>query len=194
MLTRDSPDHAIVLRMQPVRRAFARMPQLVRDVSARLGKSVRLVMSGERIEADRAVIEKLRGILTHMVRNAIDHGIERPADRLAAGKLVEGTIEVSVQHAGSNIVVHVADDGRGLDRDHLVTKAIEEGVAPPGAKPCETGVTADASEHETGLDVIRRGIVDLGGRIAVRSVPGRGTTFTLVIPRALAAPDGRIPL
>ncbi|MCA0400627.1 MAG: chemotaxis protein CheA [Proteobacteria bacterium] len=206
MLTRELQECVMAIRMQPVKSVFARMPRLVRDVAAKLEKSIRLVTSGEQTEVDKTVIEELADPLTHMIRNAIDHGIESPAARIAAGKPETGTIELSAAHAGSNILIHVADDGGGIDRERLLAKAVAKGIVPAGASLTEEEIdelifspgfstaekVTDVSGRGVGMDVVRRNIVNLGGRIQVSSVHGRGTRFTLVIPLTLAVLDGMI--
>ena len=204
LLTRELQECVMAIRMQAVKSVFSRMPRLVRDVSGKLGKSVRLVMSGEQTEVDKTVIEELADPLTHMIRNAIDHGIESPDARAAAGKPREGTIELSAMHAGSNILIHISDDGGGIDRDRLIAKAIAKGIIHAGATLSEDEVhellfapgfstaekITDVSGRGVGMDVVRRNIVNLGGRIQVQSVLGKGTRFTLIIPLTLAVLDG----
>ena len=205
-LTRELQECVMAIRMQPVRSVFQRMPRLVREVSAKLDKHIRLVMSGEQTEVDKTVIEELADPLTHMIRNAIDHGIETPEARIAAGKPPEGTIALSAAHVGSNILIHLEDDGRGIDRERLVAKALAKGIIAadaklsdeeiddlifsPGFSTAET--VTDVSGRGVGMDVVRRNIVNLGGRIQVQSQLGRGTRFTLVIPLTLAVLDGMV--
>lgn len=206
LLTRELQDCVMAIRMQPVKSVFSRMPRLVREVASKLGKSVRLVMSGEQTEVDKTVIEELSDPLTHMIRNAIDHGIESAAERRANGKPEEGTIELSALHAGSNILIHITDDGAGVNRDRLIAKAVSKGIIPPNTVLSEEEVyellfapgfstaekVTDVSGRGVGMDVVRRNIVNLGGRIQVQSIPGKGTRFTLIIPLTLAVLDGMI--
>lgn len=205
-LTRELQECVMAIRMQPVKSVFSRMPRLVRDVGHKTGKDVRLEMAGEQTEVDKTVIEELADPLTHMIRNAVDHGIEDAATRLAAGKPAEGTIRLSAQHAGSNILIHVEDDGAGLDRDRLFAKAIEKGIVPASAKLTGEEVdelifapgfstaaaVTDVSGRGVGMDVVRRNVQALGGRVQVMSTPGKGTRFTLVIPLTLAVLDGMV--
>ena len=205
-LTRELQECVMAIRMQPVKSVFARMPRLVRELSAKLGKQVRLVTAGEQTEVDKTVIEELADPLTHMIRNSIDHGIEMSAVRRANGKSEEGTIELSAAHVGGNIIIQVGDDGAGLNRARLVQKATETGVIAPGANLSEEEIddlifapgfstaaaVTDVSGRGVGMDVVRRNIVNLGGRIQVQTTPGRGTRFTLVIPLTLAVLDGMI--
>ncbi|ESQ77653.1 chemotaxis protein CheA [Asticcacaulis sp. AC402] len=205
-LTRELQDCVMAIRMQPVRSVFARMPRLVRDVAARLDKQVRLIMVGEQTELDKTVIEELSDPLTHMIRNSVDHGIESPAVRCAAGKSAEGTITLNASQVGSNILIQIEDDGAGIDRARLVAKAIEKGIVPPGtvlgddealdlifAPGFSTAQTvSDVSGRGVGMDVVRRNIQKIGGRIQVNSVAGHGTRFTLIIPLTLAVLDGML--
>lgn len=205
-LTRELQECVMAIRMQPVKSVFSRMPRLVRDVGHKTGKDVRLEMAGEQTEVDKTVIEELADPLTHMIRNAVDHGIEDAATRIAAGKPAEGTIRLSAQHAGSNILIHVEDDGAGLDRDRLLAKAIEKGILPANAKLSgeeidelifapgfsTAAAVTDVSGRGVGMDVVRRNVQALGGRVQVTSAPGKGTRFTLVIPLTLAVLDGMV--
>ncbi|MCM5557969.1 chemotaxis protein CheA [Pleomorphomonas sp. JP5] len=205
-LTRELQECVMAIRMQPVKSVFSRMPRLVRDVGHKTGKDVRLEMSGEQTEVDKTVIEELADPLTHMIRNAVDHGIEDAATRLAAGKPAGGVIRLSAQHAGSNILIHVEDDGAGLDRDRLLAKAIDKGIVPASAKLSAEEIdelifspgfstaaaVTDVSGRGVGMDVVRRNVQALGGRVQVMSTPGKGTRFTLVIPLTLAVLDGMV--
>ncbi|WP_237152697.1 chemotaxis protein CheA [Oryzibacter oryziterrae] len=206
VLTRELQECVMAIRMQPVKSIFARMPRLVREVSAKLGKTVHLEMSGEQTEVDKTVIEELADPLTHMIRNAVDHGIESTEERIAAGKSPDGTIHLSAQHVGSNILIHVEDDGAGIDRERLLRKAIERGIVSANAKPTgeeidelifspgfsTAAAVTDVSGRGVGMDVVRRNIINLGGRVQVQSTLGKGTRFTLVIPLTLAVLDGMI--
>lgn len=205
-LTRELQECVMAIRMQPVKSVFSRMPRLVRDVGHKTGKDVRLEMAGEQTEVDKTVIEELADPLTHMIRNAVDHGIEDAETRLAVGKPAEGVIRLSAQHAGSNILIHVEDDGAGLDRDRLLAKAIEKGIVPASAKLSgeeidelifapgfsTAAAVTDVSGRGVGMDVVRRNVLALGGRVQVTSTPGKGTRFTLVIPLTLAVLDGMV--
>jgi two-component system chemotaxis sensor kinase CheA len=167
---------------------------------------VKLVTSGEHTEVDKTVIEELADPLTHMIRNAVDHGVEMPARRREAGKREEGTIELSAAHIGSNILITIQDDGSGINRDRLLAKAVEKGVVPAGAQLTDEEIedlifapgmstaetVTDLSGRGVGMDVVRRNITNLGGRISVHSAPGKGTRFTLIIPLTLAVLDGMV--
>ncbi|WP_417694007.1 chemotaxis protein CheA [Roseibium sp.] len=205
-LTRELQECVMAIRMQPVKSVFARMPRLVRDLSGKLGKKINLRMAGEHTEVDKTIIEELADPLTHMIRNSIDHGMEMPADRVAAGKSEEGTIDLSAAHVGGNIVISVMDDGAGINRERVLGKAIEKGIVAPDAHLSEHEIdelifapgfsTADSvtdiSGRGVGMDVVRRNIMGIGGRIQVTSTPSRGTRFNLLIPLTLAVLDGMI--
>lgn len=205
-LTREIQDTVMSLRAQPIRQAFNRVPRMLRDLTAETGKQVVLETQGETTEVDKGVIEKIGDPLTHLIRNAVDHGIELPEDRLRAGKPAQGTIRLSAAQKGARIVVTVADDGRGIDRARVRAKAVEKGmIAPdtvlsdeeidqlicaPGFSTANT--VSNISGRGVGMDVVRSNVEALGGRVDISSVPGRGTTFTLVLPLTLAILDGMV--
>ncbi len=205
-LTRELQECVMAIRMQPVKSVFARMPRLVREISGKVGKSVRLVTSGEQTEVDKTVIEELADPLTHMIRNAVDYGIEPPTVRRERGKPEEGLIQLSASHVGSNILIQIVDDGAGIDRDRLLQKATDKGLVAPDATLSDDEIedlifapglstassVTDLSGRGVGMDVVRRNITNLGGRIQVQSVPGKGTRFTLAIPLTLAVLDGMV--
>lgn len=205
-IIRELQECVMAIRMQPVKSVFARMPRLVREVSAKVGKQVRLVMEGEQTEVDKTVIEELADPLTHMIRNAIDHGIEDPEARKARGKKATGTIKLSAKHAGGNILIQVTDNGNGINRETLLKKAMEKGIVAPDSKLSDEEIddlifspgfstaatVTDVSGRGVGMDVVRRNINKLGGRIIVQSVFGKGTRFTLTIPLTLAVLDGML--
>lgn len=205
-LTREIQDSVMAIRAQPVKSVFQRMPRLVREVAAATGKKVRLVTDGEGTEVDKTVIERLSEPLTHMIRNAIDHGLERPEAREAAGKGEEGTVRLSAQHRSGRIVIEVSDDGRGIDRDRVKSIAVSRGLIPPDASLSDDEIdnlifapgfsTADAvsdiSGRGVGMDVVKRSIQALGGRISIASTPGAGSTFTMSLPLTLAVLDGMV--
>ena len=206
VLTRELQECVMAIRMQPVKSVFQRMPRLVREVAGKLNKQVNLVTHGEQTEVDKTVIEELADPLTHMIRNSIDHGIETPDVRIAAGKPAEGKIVLSAAHVGSNILIHISDDGAGINRERLLKKAIEKGIVTPNANLSDEEIdelifapgfstaaaVTDVSGRGVGMDVVRRNIVGLGGRIQVQSTFGKGTRFTLIIPLTLAVLDGMI--
>ena len=203
---RNLQDGVMAVRTQPVKSVFARMPRLVRDLAVETGKNVRLLISGESTEVDKTVVEQLFDPLIHMIRNAVDHGIESPADRSANGKPVQGTIRLSAAHVGGRIVIQITDDGRGIDRERVRARAVERGLLNadavltdeqldnliflPGLSTAET--VSDISGRGVGMDVVRRNVERLGGRVLIRSVAGRGSTFYLSLPLTLAVLDGMI--
>ena len=201
--TRDLQEAAMSIRMMPISAVFNRFPRVVRDLAARLGKQVELRLAGEGTELDKGLIEKITDPLTHLVRNSLDHGIETPAERIAAGKPAQGTVRLSASHQGGNVVIEVKDDGRGLNRDRILAKARERGIAVPEnprdeeiwALIFEAGFSTaeqvtDVSGRGVGMDVVRSNIVSLGGRVEIASVAGRGTTMTVRLPLTLAILDG----
>ena len=201
--TRDLQEAVIGVRMLPVDAVFRRFPRLVRDLSARLGKQVRLRTVGEGTELDKGLIEKIADPLVHLVRNAIDHGLESPQARRDAGKDETGTIALSASHQGGHIVIEVADDGRGLDRARILAKAAERGLPVPD-HPSDAQVwdlifqpgfstaeqITDLSGRGVGMDVVRKNIQALGGEIQIESSPGRGTRVVIRLPLTLAILDG----
>jgi two-component system chemotaxis sensor kinase CheA len=201
---RELQESVMAIRAQPVRSVFSRMPRLIREVCGQLGKSARLVISGEGTEIDKTVIEQLTDPLTHLLRNALDHGIEAPDQRAALGKPRQGTIQLSAEHRSGRIVIEVADDGAGIDRDRVLAKARQRGLVAadaaltpeeiddlifmPGFSTAEA--VSDISGRGVGMDVVRRNIHALGGRISVTSAAGVGSRFTLSLPLTLAILDG----
>lgn len=192
------------IRMLPIGAVFNRFPRLVRDLSQKLGKQVKLDLVGEQTELDKTVLEKIGDPLVHLVRNAIDHGLELPERRRAAGKSDTGTLRLEASHRGGFIVVEVSDDGAGLNRDAIVAKAIQRGLMTSGDQLSDEAVaelifqpgfstaatTTDLSGRGVGMDVVRRNVVDLGGNVHIRSQPGAGTLFTITLPLTLAIIDG----
>lgn len=197
--TRDLQEAVLAIRMVPISDAFARFPRLVRELSGRLGKQVALVTLGESTELDRGLIEKILDPLTHLVRNAVDHGLETPQARIAAGKQPTGTVTLAASQRGGKVVIEVSDDGRGLDRALILARAAERGrVLPPDAADgdvwqllFEAGFSTaqevtEVSGRGVGMDVVRRNILSLGGTVDVASRPGRGLTVTMSVPLTLA--------
>ncbi|PCI62257.1 MAG: chemotaxis protein CheA [Kordiimonadales bacterium] len=203
---RDLQENVMAIRMQPVKSVFSRMPRIVRDVSKKLAKKVKLTTIGENTEVDKTVIEELADPLTHMIRNSLDHGLETPAERLAAGKPEEGSITLSAEHRGGRIVIEIIDDGRGINREKVYRLAQEKGVIPKDADLSDEEIdnlifapgfstadeVTDLSGRGVGMDVVRRNIQSLGGRVSVHSTPGKGTRFLLTLPLTLAVLDGMI--
>jgi two-component system chemotaxis sensor kinase CheA len=205
-LTREIQDSVMAIRAQPVKSVFQRMPRLVREVAALTGKSVRLVTEGESTEVDKTVIERLSDPLTHMIRNAIDHGLEKPEARLEKGKAAEGQVRLSALHRSGRIVIEVADDGAGIDRPKVKSIAASKGLVAADAVLSDEEIDnliflpgfstassiSDISGRGVGMDVVKRSIQALGGRIAIASRPGEGSTFTMSLPLTLAVLDGMV--
>ena len=205
-LTRDIQDSVMTMRAQPVKPLFQRMGRVLRETAAALGKPARLKLEGEATEVDRTVIERLADPLMHMIRNALDHGIEPAEERRRAGKPEEGTITLTAAHRAGRLVVELGDDGRGLDRARIRAVAEKRGLiardAPLGEAETDlllfrpgfstAGGVTDISGRGVGMDVVKTAITRLGGRIAIRSEPGRGTTFSLSLPLTLAVMDGMV--
>lgn len=204
--TRELQEGIMSMRMQPISFAFNRFPRMVHDVSQKLGKQIRLQTTGEDTEMDKTVMEKINDPLVHLVRNSIDHGLETPEERLEAGKSEEGVVHLNAFHQGGSIVVEISDDGRGLNRDKIIAKAIERGLIKeqdtltdeqafrlllePGFSTAD--VVSDLSGRGVGLDVVRRNIEGLGGTVEIRSKLGEGSTFTIRLPLTLAVLDGQL--
>ncbi|WP_419796599.1 MAG: chemotaxis protein CheA [Terasakiella sp.] len=204
--TRELQESVMAIRMQPVKSVFSRMPRLVRELSAKLGKKIDLITSGEMTEVDKTVIEQLMDPLTHMIRNSVDHGVETPEERRKAGKPERARIFLRAEHKSGRIQIEVSDDGRGIDRDRVLAKAEERGlierdseidaqiidnlIFTPGFSTADS--VSDVSGRGVGMDVVRRNIVSLGGRISVFSTPGEGARFLMSLPLTLAVLDGMI--
>lgn len=206
LLTREIQDSVMAIRAQPVKSVFQRMPRLVREVAEMTSKRVRLVTAGEDTEVDKTVVERLAEPITHMIRNAIDHGLETPEARVAAGKPEEGTVRLAALHRSGRIVIEISDDGKGINRERVRSIAVSKGLIPEDAVLTDDEIdnliflpgfsTADAvsdiSGRGVGMDVVKRSIQSLGGRISIASVPGKGSTFTLSLPLTLAVLDGMV--
>jgi two-component system, chemotaxis family, sensor kinase CheA len=206
LLTRNIQDSVMAIRAQPVKSVFQRMPRLVREVGEATHKRVRLVTEGEGTEVDKTVVEKLSDPITHMIRNAIDHGLETPAEREAAGKPAEGTVRLTAAHRSGRIVIEVSDDGRGVDRARVKAKAIEKGLISADAQMTDEEIdnlifapgfstaatVSDISGRGVGMDVVKRSVQALGGRITIISTPGQGSRFSLSLPLTLAVLDGMV--
>jgi two-component system chemotaxis sensor kinase CheA len=201
--TRDLQEAVMSIRMLPISFVFSRFPRVVRDLAGKLNKQVELKMLGEGTELDKGLIEKLADPLTHLVRNSLDHGIELPEKRIAAGKPAKGTITLNAFHQGGNIVIEVADDGSGLSRARILAKARERGMSISEDMPdadvwmlvYEAGFSTaetvtDVSGRGVGMDVVKRNIAELGGRIELISAEGIGTRTTIRLPLTLAILDG----
>jgi two-component system chemotaxis sensor kinase CheA len=205
-IVRELQDLSMGMRMVPLRSQFQKVARLVRDLAHRNGKLVYFAPEGEDTEIDRNMVDYLGDPLVHMVRNAVDHGIEPPDEREAAGKPRIGTLRIAAYHAGGNVVVQLHDDGRGLNREKIIRKAIAQGIIPsaegmsdsdvfnlifaPGFSTAER--VTDVSGRGVGMDVVKRNIETLRGRIDIQSEPGKGATFTIRLPLTLAITDGML--
>lgn len=204
--TRELQESVMRIRMLPISFTFTRFPRMVRDLSKQLGKKIELKLSGEQTELDKTVMEKIGDPLVHLVRNALDHGLETPEERVAAGKPETGTITLNAFHQSGNIMIQIIDDGRGLNKQKILNKAIQNGVISekevlsdeqiqdlifqPGFSTADQ--VTDVSGRGVGMDVVRRNIQELNGGIEVRSVEGEGSTFTIRLPLTLAILDGQL--
>lgn len=204
--SRELQQTAMQIRMLPISSSFNRFPRLVRDLSNKLNKKVELVITGEGTELDKTVLEKIGDPLVHLVRNSLDHGLETPEIRLAAGKSETGLLKLNACHEGGNIVIDVIDDGAGLNKQRILAKAIESGVVSPdqqldddeinnlifqaGFSTAE--IVSDVSGRGVGMDVVRRNISDLGGDVFVMSEEGKGSTLRITLPLTLAIIDGQL--
>lgn len=201
--TRSLQEAVMSIRMLPMDFVFSRFPRLVRDTATKFGKQVRLTLIGESVELDKSVIEKIADPLTHLVRNSLDHGIEMPDVRLAAGKESTGTITLKAAHRGGSIVIEVTDDGRGLDRMKILSKAAERGIAisdnatdaevwqlifAPGFSTADK--VTDISGRGVGMDVVKKNIQALGGQVDITSTAGMGMNISIRLPLTLAILDG----
>ncbi|CAN7320405.1 chemotaxis protein CheA [Variovorax sp. LjRoot290] len=200
---RDLQESVMSIRMMPMDYVFSRFPRVIRDVSAKLGKQVRLDTYGKETELDKGLIERIVDPLTHLVRNSLDHGIETPEQRLAKGKEATGQLLLSAQHHGGNIVIEVSDDGAGLNREKILAKAQQQGLAVSDAMPDEevwqlifapgfstAEQVTDISGRGVGMDVVKRNIQEMGGHVEISSREGRGTTTRIVLPLTLAILNG----
>ena len=204
--TRQIQEAVMRLRMQPINVVFSRMPRVVHDLATRMGKDVQLVILGEQTEVDKNVVQHMADPLMHLVRNALDHGLEMPAARIAAGKNPRGTVTLSAAHQAGQVVVEVRDDGAGVNRERVERRARERGIVKegerlsddevldllfaPGFSTAET--VSDISGRGVGLDVVRSNIRSLGGTIVIKSDPGRGSTFLIRLPLTVSIIDAQL--
>jgi two-component system chemotaxis sensor kinase CheA len=201
--TRDLQESVMSIRMMPMDYVFSRFPRMVRDLAHKLGKKVEFVTHGAATELDKGLIERIVDPLTHLVRNSIDHGVELPDARRAAGKNEAGTLSLSAEHQGGNIIIEVSDDGGGLNRDKILAKAKQQGmpvqdnlsdadvwqlIFEPGFSTAEQ--VTDVSGRGVGMDVVKRNILAMGGAVDIRSSKGFGTTISISLPLTLAILDG----
>jgi len=204
--TRELQESVLQIRMLPVSFSFRRFPRLVRDLSSKMGKKIELKLTGEQTELDKTVLEKIGDPLMHLVRNSLDHGLETPEQRIAAGKPETGILELRAYHEGGDIIIQVIDDGAGLNRNRIRSKAIEKGLVSesddltdsaiynliflPGFSTAEQ--LSDVSGRGVGMDVVRRNVCDLGGNVSITSNDGAGSTVTIRLPLTLAILDGQL--
>jgi two-component system chemotaxis sensor kinase CheA len=201
--TRDMQESVMSIRMMPISVVFSRFPRVVRDLAQKLGKQIELKTIGEGTELDKSLIERISDPLTHLVRNSLDHGVEMPQDRIAKGKSATGTITLKAYHQSGNIVIEVGDDGAGLNRQKIMSKAREKGIAvhdqmtdgevwllifEPGFSTAD--VVTEVSGRGVGMDVVKRNITAMGGRVEIESMTGIGTRMTVRLPLTLAILDG----
>lgn len=205
-ITRDLQEVAMSMRMVPIRSTFERMARMVRDLARKCNKQVHFEMIGEETELDKNMVEELVDPLTHMVRNAVDHGIEPASDRASAGKPELGEVALEASHKGGNIVIELRDDGKGFDRDKVLKKAVERGLAKPEDNLTDEQIydlifqpgfstaeqVSDVSGRGVGMDVVRRSIEKLRGKVEVQSKTGKGSTFAIHLPLTLAIIDGMV--
>lgn len=203
-LTREIQESVMAIRAQPVKPLFQRMSRIVREVADATNKQVRLKTDGEATEVDKTVVERLAEPLTHMIRNAVDHGIESPEERIAAGKSPEGNVRLSAAHRSGRIVIEISDDGAGINRPKVRASAIKKGLISPDAQLSDSDIDnllflpgfstaatiSSISGRGVGMDVVKRSILALGGRISISSRPGLGSTFSMSLPLTLAVLDG----
>ncbi|MED5754131.1 chemotaxis protein CheA [Enterobacter hormaechei] len=200
---RDLQESVMSIRMMPMEYVFSRFPRLVRDLAGKLNKQIELTLMGSSTELDKSLIERIIDPLTHLVRNSLDHGIELPENRVAAGKSPVGNLILSAEHQGGNICIEVTDDGAGLNRERILAKAISQGMAvnenmtdeevgmlifAPGFSTAEQ--VTDVSGRGVGMDVVKRNIQEMGGHIEIQSKQGAGTTIRILLPLTLAILDG----
>ncbi|ATG01534.1 MULTISPECIES: chemotaxis protein CheA [Lelliottia] len=200
---RDLQESVMSIRMMPMEYVFSRFPRLVRDLASKLGKQIDLTQIGSSTELDKSLIERIIDPLTHLVRNSLDHGIESPENRIAAGKSPVGNLTLSAEHQGGNICIEVIDDGAGLNRERILAKAMSQGMAvnenmtdeevgmlifAPGFSTAEQ--VTDVSGRGVGMDVVKRNIQEMGGHVEIKSKQGSGTTIRILLPLTLAILDG----
>ncbi|MDR4498675.1 MAG: chemotaxis protein CheW [Candidatus Scalindua sp.] len=203
-ITKDIQDQVMSMRMVSLKQTFQKMTRLVRDVAMHANRKVKLIISGEDTELDKNVIEEISDPLVHILRNSVDHGIESPESRIACNKPIEGTVKLSAYHKGGNIIIEIEDDGKGLQRDKILRKAVDKGIIKeqsalsdhqiinlifsPGLSTAEK--VTNISGRGVGMDVVKKNIEKLRGKVEVTSREGKGSTFTIKLPLTLAIIDG----
>ncbi len=202
--SRELQERVMAVRMQPIKTVFSRFPRLVRDLAQTMRKQIRLEVTGEETELDKTVIDRIGDPLTHLVRNSVDHGIETPDLRRQCGKPMQGVVRLHAFHQGGSVFIEVEDDGKGLDKERILHKAVEAGLAKEGERLTDEQVTAlifrpgfstaeqvtDVSGRGVGMDVVRKNMEALGGQVSIKTHPGRGSKFTIKLPLTLAILDG----
>ncbi|OOP55664.1 MAG: hypothetical protein AYP45_13520 [Candidatus Brocadia carolinensis] len=205
-IVKDIQDQVMCMRMVPLKPTFQKMVRLVRDVSAKVGKKVRLEISGEDTELDKTVIEEIGDPLVHIIRNSIDHGIEHQEERVVKGKSIEGIVRLNAFHKGGNIIIEIEDDGKGLCKDTLLKKAVEKRLINEGASLSDQQIynlifaagfstaekVTDVSGRGVGMDVVKKNVERLRGKVELSTVEGKGTKFSIKLPLTLAIIDGMI--
>ncbi len=203
-IVRDLQEMSLGLRMVPIAATFQKMNRVIRDVAKKVGKQINFVTSGDETELDKSVVDQISDPLVHMVRNAADHGIETPEERIAAGKPAEGTVTLRAYQQGGNVYIELIDDGRGLNRKRIMAKAVERGLVPADANLTDAEIcnliflpgfstasaVTDVSGRGVGMDVVRRNVEALQGSVSVKSEEGKGSTITVRLPLTLAILDG----
>ncbi len=205
-IVREIQELSMSMRMVPIRGAFQKMARLVRDLSRKAGKKVNLTTAGEDTELDRNIVDKIADPLVHMVRNSVDHGIETPQKRQKAGKIPAGNVHLRAFHQAGNIVIEIEDDGKGLNKERIIEKAVKTGLIEPGTELTDeqayklvfhAGLSTaekitDVSGRGVGMDVVKKNIEKLRGKVDIASTPGKGTTFSIRLPLTLAIIEGQI--
>ncbi len=203
--SRELQERVMAVRMLPIKHAFGRFPRLVRDLAAKCNKQIELNTSGEETELDKTVIEAIGDPLTHLIRNSVDHGLETPEERRAAGKPETGTVHLHAFQEGGNIIIEISDDGRGLDRERILRKAIERGLVTEDAALTDDAIynlifqpgfstaaqVSDLSGRGVGMDIVKKGILALGGSVSLTTTPGQGTSFRIRLPLTMAILEGQ---
>ncbi|NOX95964.1 MAG: chemotaxis protein CheA [Alphaproteobacteria bacterium] len=205
-LTREIQESVMAIRAQPVKALFQRMSRIVRQAANATEKTVRLVTEGEMTEVDKTVVERLADPLTHMIRNAVDHGLETPEKRIASGKSAEGIVSLTAAHRSGRVIITVSDDGAGINRERVKQIAVEKGLVPEDAQLTDSEIdnllfmpgfstvehVSNLSGRGVGMDVVKRAIQSVGGKISISSQPGKGSTFSISLPLTLAVVDGMV--
>lgn len=205
-IVRELQELSMLMRMVPIRGVFQKMTRLVRDLTKKSGKAAELITTGEETELDRNVVEQISDPLIHMIRNSVDHGIEDKAEREAAGKPAVGRVELKAYHQGGNIVIEITDDGKGLDKERILKKATDNGLIQPNTEMSDSEIfkliflpgfstaakVTDISGRGVGMDVVKRNIEALRGKVDITSQKGKGTTFIISLPLTMAIIDGQV--